>query len=346
MPQHKSAKILVTGGAGYIGSHTIIDLIDNGFTNIVSVDNFTNSEPRTFERIKKITGVEIKNYNLNLAEDDLSELFKTEKIDAVIHFAALKAVGESEEKPLLYYKNNISGLINLLEKCIEYNTTKFIFSSSCTVYGNPEKLPVNEETPVAPKPLSVYGNTKKIGEEILNDVATKQKNINVVALRYFNPVGAHPTGKIGELPKGVPNNLIPFITQTAAGIREKLTVFGNDYNTPDGSCIRDYIHVMDIAHAHTLALEYLLKNKNSEPFEVFNLGSGTGVSVLEIIKAFEETNNVQLNYIIGNRRPGDVEAVYSDSSKALKVLGWKPQYGLEEMVKSAWKWQQRLLSEE
>jgi UDP-glucose 4-epimerase len=345
MPQHKSAKILVTGGAGYIGSHTIIDLIDNGFTNIVSVDNFTNSEPETFERIEKITGFAVKNYNLNLAEDDLSELFQTENFDAVIHFAALKAVGESEEKPLLYYKNNISGLINLLEKCIEFNTSKFIFSSSCTVYGNPEKLPVNEKTPVAPKPLSVYGNTKKIGEEILNDVATKQKNINVVALRYFNPVGAHPSGKIGELPKGVPNNLIPFITQTAAGIRERLTVFGDDYNTPDGSCIRDYIHVMDIAHAHTLALEYLLKNKNSEPFEVFNLGSGTGVSVLEIIKAFEEINNVQLNYIIGNRRPGDVEAVYSDSSKALKILGWQPQYTLEDMVLSAWKWQQQLSAE-
>lgn len=333
--------LLVTGGAGYIGSHTIIDLIENGQKNIISIDNFSNSDAKTFDRIEKITGCKIKNYNIDLQNfEDVKTIFQENEIESVIHFAAHKAVGESVHEPIKYYKNNLISILNLLDA----GAKKFIFSSSCTVYGQPNSFPVDESFPIL-FAESPYGNTKQIGEEIIKDYSKSNSDFSSVLLRYFNPVGAHMSGEIGELPNGTPNNLVPFITQTAIGLRDKLTVFGNDYNTPDGSCVRDYIHVMDIAHAHTLALKRLLDNESESAIEIFNLGKGKGISVLEMIKAFENTSGEKLNYTIGERREGDIEAIFSNSNKASNKLGWNCKYSLDEMMSSAWKWEQNLKQE-
>jgi len=326
--------ILVTGGAGYIGSHTIIDLIDSGY-DVISIDNFYNAEPDSFDRIKKITGVDVKNYNIDLQNfEDVQQVFNENNIQSVIHFAAYKAVGESVHEPMKYYRNNLLSIINLLES----GAKNFIFSSSCTVYGQPDQFPVDESFPIIPAE-SPYGNTKQVGEEIITDYSHATPEFRSVLLRYFNPVGAHSSGLNGELPKGVPSNLVPFITQTAYGLRDKITVFGDDYNTNDGSCIRDYIHVMDIAHAHTLAIGRLLNNKNKKNIEVFNLGSGNGVSVLEMIEAFKKSTNQPLNYTIGPRREGDIAKIYSDSTKAKETLGWECKRNLEEIMRSAWEWE-------
>ncbi|MBL4652282.1 MAG: UDP-glucose 4-epimerase GalE [Flavobacteriales bacterium] len=337
-----TGNILITGGAGYIGSHTIIDLTGLTENKLISVDNFDNSTSQTFERVKQIVDYKITNYEVNLTDlEKTKQIFQDNSISAIIHFAAHKAVGESVENPLKYYHNNLQSLINLLHCCKEFEVANFIFSSSCTIYGQPKNIPVTESSPILPAE-SPYGNTKQIGEEILQDYCKANSNFKAIALRYFNPVGAHMSGLIGELPNGIPNNLVPFITQTAIGLREKITVFGGDYNTRDGSCVRDYIHVSDIAHAHTLALNRLLKNETKQQFEAFNLGTGNGVTVLEAIKAFEKVSGKKLNYKIGPRREGDIEAVYSDSSKANKELGWIPKHNLEDMMASAWKWELKL----
>ncbi len=338
-------KILVTGGCGYIGSHTIVDLMENGY-DVVSVDNNSRSSPRIFEGIEKITGRKVKNYKVDLCNfDDTFAIFQeNEDISGIIHFAAYKSVGESVINPLLYFENNLVSLINLLKCVQEFNIPYFVFSSSCTVYGNPDKIPVTESTP--PKPAeSPYGYTKQMGEQIINEFS-KASDTQCVLLRYFNPVGAHPSAMIGELPIGKPANLVPAITQTAIGKLPQLQVFGNDYPTRDGSCIRDYIHVCDIAHAHTLALEFLLKDTTEKRCEVFNLGSGNGVSVLEAINAFEKVSGVKLNYVVGPRRPGDVIAIYANNDFARKTLGWELKYSLDEMMATAWKWEQRLKVDE
>ena len=334
--------ILITGGAGYIGSHTLIDLAEITTEELISVDNFENSSAATFDRIAAICQKKVDNTEIDLTDlQKTTEVFQNNKITAIIHFAAHKAVGDSVEQPLKYYHNNIQSLVNLLQCCEEFRVNHFIFSSSCTVYGQPEVLPVDESSPILPAE-SPYGNTKQIGEEIIKDFCAANPSFNTIALRYFNPVGAHISGLNGELPTGVPSNLVPFITQTAIGLREELTAFGADYNTRDGSCIRDYIHVSDIAHAHTLALNRLQNNDNKEQFEVFNLGSGNGTTVLEAIKAFEKVSGVSLNYKIGPRRDGDIEQVYSDSTKAKNELGWETKINLEEMMSSAWKWELQL----
>lgn len=333
-------KILVTGGAGYIGSHTIIEILERTSWKVISTDSFINSSPATFDRIKKITNKEIKNYSLDLCDEKKTKKIFSENSDivGVIHFAALKSVPESVKHPDLYYKNNMGSLKNILNCLKEFQIHNFIFSSSCSVYGNIDKLPVNEKTPVQ-KAQSPYGHTKQEGEKLIELFSKKNKNINSIALRYFNPVGAHPSGFIGEAPKKRFENIVPNITETAIGNQKEFTVFGNDYKTRDGSCIRDYIHVSDIANAHVLALKYLFEKKNKSNYEIFNLGSGQGVSVLEAINAFEKISGVKLNYKIGLRRTGDVEAIYSDSSKAEKLIGWKPKYSIEQMMGSAWKWQ-------
>lgn len=335
-------KILVTGVTGYIGSHTAIELLKRDEVEVVGVDNLMNSQKATLDRIHQITGKHVKFYEVDLCDkNSTSSVFEKEgKIDGIIHFAALKAVGESVEKPLLYYRNNLDSLINILEASKKHGTDNFIFSSSCSLYGNVSRLPVNEETALS-KTESPYAHTKLVGEEILR-ATIKIQDIKVCSLRYFNPVGAHESGLNGELPISKPNNLVPIITQTAIGKMDKMFVHGNDYDTRDGSCIRDYIHVTDIANAHLLALDHLIQGKNNSKFEVFNLGTGNGVTVLEAIRAFEKVSGVQLNYEMGPRREGDVAAIYSDSSKALKELGWKPKYSLEEMMESAWKWEQNL----
>ncbi|HCQ29857.1 MAG TPA: UDP-glucose 4-epimerase GalE [Flavobacteriales bacterium] len=337
------SKILITGGAGYIGSHTIVDLIENNFTNLISVDNFSNSSKDTFDRIKEITGKDVKNYNVDLCNLEQTEkIFEENRdISGIIHFAAYKAVGESVEKPLKYYHNNIESLVNMLKLAKKYNVPNIIFSSSCSVYGNIDKLPVTEDTPL-PKAESPYAYTKQIGERMLQDFLKISPNQKAIALRYFNPVGAHPTGKLGEMPIGVPNNLVPFITQTAIGIREKLTIFGNDYPTKDGTCIRDYIHVSDIAHAHVLALQKLMNDKNFPQYDVINLGTGNGVSVKKVVDAFEKVTGKKLNYEYGPRRPGDAVAIYANNQKAIKVLNWTPKYNLNDMMLSAWKWEKNL----
>lgn len=338
-------KILVTGGCGYIGSHTIIDLVENGF-EVISVDNNSRSTPRILEGIEKITGKKIKNYKVDLCNyDDTFAIFQeNDDISGIIHFAAYKAVGESVELPLMYFENNLLSLINLLKCVQEFAIPYFVFSSSCTVYGNPDSIPVTEKTP--PKPAeSPYGYTKQMGEQIINEFS-KANPTQCILLRYFNPVGAHPTASIGELPIGKPANLVPAITQTAMGKLPQMTVYGDDYPTRDGSCIRDYIHVCDIAHAHTLGLLYLLDEKTSNRCEVFNLGSGNGVTVLEAIKSFEKVSGVKLNYVIGPRRPGDVVAIYADNQYARDMLGWEIKYSLDEMMLTAWKWEQRLKEEE
>ncbi|MBX2841910.1 MAG: UDP-glucose 4-epimerase GalE [Flammeovirgaceae bacterium] len=337
--------ILVTGGCGYIGSHTIIEILRNTDFKVISVDNCINSSPDTMDRIEKITGVKVKNYNIDLTDKKATlEIFEeNEDILGVIHFAALKAVGESVQKPMWYYENNMNSLLSILNACQRSEVNNFIFSSSCSLYGNVAQLPVDENTPLS-KTESPYAHTKKIGEEIIENII-HVNNINAIALRYFNPVGADKTGLIGENPINKPSNLVPVITQTAVGIIPKLTVFGDDYNTKDGSCIRDYIHVTDIADAHIKALQYLKAGKNSGKFEIFNLGTGDGVTVLEVIKAFEKVTDQKLNYELGPKRPGDVEAIYSNSAKAEKLLGWKTKISLEDMMASAWKWQQTLEKE-
>ena len=333
-------KILVTGGAGYIGSHTIVELINAGF-DVCTIDNFDNSYPEVLDNLKKITGKEIDFEKVDIRDKAALKKYIMAKqgIDAVIHFAANKAVGESVAFPLKYYENNVGGTVNLLEAMQDANITNIVFSSSCTVYGEANP-PVDENTPI-PVAQSPYGNTKQICEEILNDqtIATK---LNVVSLRYFNPVGAHETALIGELPIGIPNNLVPFITQTAIGKREFLTVFGNDYPTPDGTCIRDYIHVVDLALAHVSAINFLLHKKYTSAFSVFNLGTGQGSSVLDAIKSFEKVSGQKLNYKFGPRRAGDVVQIYASCDKALKELGWKTERDLEECMRSSWKWEQHL----
>lgn len=337
--------ILITGGAGYIGSHTIIDLIENGYEDIISIDNFSNSSPRTFERIEKITGKQIKNYNVDCCDlNRLRKVFQEEEnITGIIHFAAFKAVGESVEQPLKYYHNNIASLVNILKCTSEFNVSNFIFSSSCSVYGNIDELPVTEKSPL-PKAESPYAYTKQIGEQMLIDFLKNEKSM-VIALRYFNPVGAHDSGLNGEVPVGTPNNLVPFITQTAVGLREKLTIFGNDYDTKDGTCIRDYIHVSDIAHAHVLALEKLNRSEIKDQFNVINLGTGNGVSVKEMVDAFESVNQVPLKFEFGPRRAGDSVAIYADNQLAKKLLDWEPKHDLDSMMLTAWKWEQNLAKE-
>ncbi len=334
-------KILVTGGIGYIGSHTIIDLIENGF-EVISADNLSRSDVKILEGIEKITGKKIKNYKIDLCKyDDTNTIFiENPDITGVIHFAAYKAVGESVKAPLLYYENNFDSLINVLHCVQEFAILYFVFSSSCTVYGQPEVIPVTENTPMK-QAESPYGYTKQVGERMCTDVA-KTSVAQMALLRYFNPVGAHPSNEIGELPIGVPQNLVPAITQTAIGKLPQLTVYGNDYNTTDGSCLRDYIHVCDIAHAHTLALQYLIAEKNKEDVEIFNLGSGKGTTVLEAIAAFEKVSGQKLNYTIGPKRQGDVESIYANNIKATAELGWQCKYGINEMMQTAWAWEQKI----
>jgi UDP-glucose 4-epimerase len=337
-------KILVTGGLGFIGSHTVVQLQEDGY-EVVILDNLSNSTIEVLSRIESITCIKPVFYKVDMLDKlKLLEIFIAEKnIDTVIHFAASKAVGESVQEPLKYFHNNLLSLIHLLECMEEFNVINMVFSSSATVYGDPATLPATESTPFK-KALSSYGSTKQIGEEIIEKTAAV-KNINAISLRYFNPVGAHPSGLIGELPLGIPNNLMPFITQTAAGIREKLVVFGNDYDTPDGSCLRDYIHVVDLAKAHVKSCDRLSEGRVSHKFEVYNIGTGNPISVLEIINAFEQCNALSLNYTIGKRREGDATAVYADVRKAAEVLGWKAELGLKEMVTSAWNWQTKLMEQ-
>jgi UDP-glucose 4-epimerase len=339
------AKILVTGGCGYIGSHTIVDLIENGF-DVISVDDNSRSTDYLVEGIQKITGKKIKNYHVDLKnfDDTLAVFQENDDISGVIHFAAYKAVGESVAEPLMYYENNMFSLINLLKCVKEFKVPYFVFSSSCTVYGNPDEVPVTEKTPEK-KAESPYGATKQMGERIVSDFAAESKTACIL-LRYFNPVGAHPSIQIGELPLGKPANLVPAITQTAIGKLPQMQVFGDDYPTRDGSCVRDYIHVSDIANAHTLSVQYLMDKKNASVCEVFNLGSGNGVTVLEAIKAFEKVSGVKLNYAMGPRRPGDVVSVYANNDHAVKTLGWKIRFSLDEMMETAWKWELKVKQDE
>jgi len=332
--------ILVTGGTGYIGSHTVVELMESGF-DVVIIDNLSNSSIEVLEGVEKITGKRPLFEKLDLCDKNSLDQFFTRypSIQAVIHFAASKAVGESVEKPLLYYRNNLLSLINLLEGMMASGINPLVFSSSCTVYGQPDQLPVTENSPVKPA-LSPYGNTKQISEEIIRDTINSKAPLRAISLRYFNPIGAHPSGLIGELPLGMPNNLVPFITQTAAGIRKELLVFGNDYSTPDGTAIRDYINVVDLSKAHVVAIQRLVSQQQKAAYEVFNLGTGRGYSVLEIIKTFEKVTGVKINYRITGRRPGDIEKVWADTSLANNELGWKAEKTLEETLASAWKWEQ------
>jgi UDP-glucose 4-epimerase len=336
-------KILVTGGLGYIGSHTVVELAQKGLTPII-IDNLSNSNLKVLDNISELIGYKPIFYKGDVCiKKDVKKVFNEHTdIGAVIHFAAYKAVGESVQKPLMYYYNNLVSLITLLQVMEEKNCYNIVFSSSCTVYGEPDKLPVDEFSPIK-QAASPYGNTKQIGEEILRDCAAANPNLQAISLRYFNPIGAHDSGKIGELPNGIPNNLVPFITQTAARLREILNVWGNDYNTPDGTCIRDYINVVDLAKAHVIAIERLLNKTNKKNFEFFNIGTGIGNSVLEIIQSFERVSGQKLNYQFANRRPGDVEKIYADTQYANKELGWKAQKTLDETILSAWKWQLNLL---
>ena len=335
-------QILVTGGTGYIGSHTVVELISEGF-EVVIVDNLSNSKVEVLDGIEKITGARPAFEKFDLCEKEKVDAFfkKYTNLQAIIHFAASKAVGESVNKPLLYYRNNLNSLMNLLDAMGTNKVNNLIFSSSCTVYGQPDKLPVNEQAPIK-KATSPYGNTKQIAEEIIQDTINAVADIKSIALRYFNPIGAHASANIGELPIGVPQNLVPFVTQTAIGIRQELKVFGNDYNTPDGSCIRDYIHVVDLAKAHVVAVKRLLENKNKKRFEVFNLGTGRGVSVLEILNTFEKVTGARVNYCIAPRREGDIEQIWADPAIANNELGWTAKSTLDETLLSAWKWEQNL----
>ncbi|MBK9335367.1 MAG: UDP-glucose 4-epimerase GalE [Lewinellaceae bacterium] len=334
--------ILVTGGAGFIGSHTIVALTEAGYRPVI-LDDFSNSRQRVLDGLRQILGHEVPCYVQDCNDRTaLLDIFQRENIGGVIHFAAFKAVGESMDEPLRYYRNNLGSLLTLLEVMLETGVSNLIFSSSCTVYGEPEVLPVTETAPVLPA-TSVYGNTKQVGEEILRDVVAAGKPLRVISLRYFNPVGAHPSAHIGELPLGAPNNLVPFITQTAAGLRAQITIFGDDYPTPDGTCIRDYIHVMDLAEAHVAALRTLPQDGTTSHYDVFNVGAGQGISVLEVVRAFEEVAGQKLNYRIGPRRAGDVVAVYADATKAHERLGWATKRSLREALADAWRWEKALL---
>ena len=335
-------KILVTGGNGYIGSHTVVELQQSGY-EVIIVDNLSNSGIEVLDNIERITGIKPAFAQFDLADEKKTDEFFSQNTDikAIIHFAASKAVGESVEKPLLYYRNNLVSLINILQCQIKYNVPNIVFSSSCTVYGQPDVLPVTEKTQ-RKDAESPYGNTKRVCEDILSDTILANPHLKAVALRYFNPVGAHSSALIGELPLGVPQNLVPFITQAAAGLLGELKVFGNDYNTPDGSAIRDYIHVVDLAKAHVIAIERLLKGKNKLNYEIFNLGTGTGLSVLEVVTGFEKATGVKLNYKIVDRRPGDIEKIWADTTFANEELGWKTEKGLEETLLSAWNWEKKV----
>lgn len=334
-------KVLVTGGTGYIGSHTVVELIENGY-EVYIIDNLSNSDVDVVDRITEITGTRPHFEKIDICDKtSLSQCFKQNQgIDAVIHFAALKSVSESVSKPIEYYSNNVLGLLNILDEMRNNNVNSIVFSSSCTVYGQPSSLPVAENAPLQPA-TSPYGNTKKMCEEILRDSSSAISSLKCIALRYFNPIGAHPSALIGERPIGVPANLIPFITQTAYGLRDELKVFGDDYNTPDGSCIRDYLHVVDLAKAHVIAVNRLLDNKNKQDYEVFNLGTGKGVSVLEAIDSFERVSGKKLKYRIVGRRPGDIEKIWADPSFSNKELGWKAQSTLDEAMKTAWEWEKK-----
>ena len=336
-------KILVTGGLGFIGSHTVVELQNEGF-EVIIIDNLSNSSETVLGGIIKITGKKPVFENLDVRDKAAVQNFfkKHNDIDGVIHFAASKAVGESVENPLLYYENNINSLVYLLQELQNKPNSNIIFSSSCTVYGQAEEMPITENAPIQVA-MSPYGNTKQIGEEIIRDVA-KVSNIKAILLRYFNPIGAHPSAEIGELPIGIPQNLVPFITQTGFGLRKELSVYGNDYPTPDGTAVRDYIHVVDLAKAHVIALQRLLNNKNVSPVETFNLGTGTGSSVLEVIQAFEKVSGQKLPYKIVDRREGDITSAYANTDKANTVLGWKAKSTLEEAMASAWKWEQKIRS--
>ena len=336
-------KILVTGGLGFIGSHTVVELQNQGF-DVIIIDNLSNTSLSVLDGIANITGINTAFEKLDLRDKNkVQDFFKRHHdIDGVIHFAASKAVGESVEKPLLYYENNLNTLIYLLQELEKKSEAHFIFSSSCTVYGQAETMPITEDASIQVA-MSPYGNTKQIGEEIITDVA-KVTTVNAILLRYFNPVGSHPSAEIGELPIGVPQNLVPFITQTGFGLRKELSVFGDDYPTPDGTCVRDYIHVVDLAKAHVIAMQRLLNKMNIEKVEIFNLGTGTGSTVLEVIHAFEKVSGQKLPYKIVARREGDITSAYANTDKANNILGWKAQYTLEEAMASAWKWEQKIRS--
>lgn len=333
-------KILITGGAGFIGSHTAVSLVQSGFEPVI-LDNFSNSDHSVIHSLERILEMKIKWYEADcLDRDSVREIFSENEFAGVIHFAASKAVGESVANPLKYYRNNVESLLILLEAMGEFGVKDLVFSSSCTVYGQPEILPVSETTP-RQEAESPYGNTKKICEDILRDYIKSGAKSRIVALRYFNPIGAHPSSEIGELPKGVPANLVPFITQTAAGIRQQLTVFGDDYDTPDGTCVRDYIHVLDLADAHVKSIQYLFKQQDTF-YDVFNVGTGNGNTVLEVIKAFEKVSGKKLNYRIGPRREGDVIKTWANTDKIKNLLGWTPKYSLEDSMRDAWNWQVKL----
>ena len=332
-------KVLVTGGAGFIGSHTVVELIKNGFDPII-IDDFRNSEKFVLTQLEKLCNKKIISYNVDCCNYSLmEEVFQKEKPEGVIHFAADKSVNESVNNPLKYYENNVGSLVVLLKLISKYPVKSFVFSSSCTVYGNPENVPVNEQSPIK-KAFSPYGFSKQVCEQCLKDFHTSNSKNSIILLRYFNPIGAHPSGLIGELPIGVPNNLIPYITQTAAGIREKVVVFGDTYETADGTCLRDYIHVCDLAQSHVLALKHSLQNPES--IDTFNVGTGKGNSVLEVIKTFEKINRLTLNYEIGAKREGDAPVVYADNSYIKSKLNWCPKFSLEDALLHAWKWQQTL----
>lgn len=335
-------KILVTGGTGYIGSHTVVELINAGHTPVI-VDNLSNSNIGVLDGIKSITGESVPFYQIDVTDiQALDKVFSgNHDIRGIIHFAASKAVGESVKEPLKYYRNNLVGLMNILECMKKHKVGSLVFSSSCTVYGQPDILPVTENAPIKPA-LSPYGNTKQICEEIIRDTVASCDGLHAILLRYFNPIGAHPSALIGELPLGVPQNLIPYVTQTAAGIRECLTIFGEDYDTPDGSCIRDYINVTDLAKAHVVSVDRMENGKQNSDVEVFNIGTGRGTSVFEIVNLFEKVTGVKLNYKVGPRREGDIEKVWADASIANNILGWKAEKSMEETLASAWKWQQSL----
>lgn len=334
------SKILVTGGLGYIGSHTVVALQNAGY-EVVIIDDLSNTDIDFLDRITSITNIKPTYFEIDLKnQEKVNEFFQQNKVDGIIHFAAYKAVGESVEKPLMYYRNNLVGLLNVLDAMKDFDTDNIIFSSSCTVYGQADKMPIDEKTPLK-KPESPYGKTKQMGEEILEDFSSAFDK-NVICLRYFNPVGAHQTAKIGELPKGVPNNLIPYVTQTAAGIRETLSVWGDDYPTRDGTAIRDYIDVNDLADAHVKAINRLVEKKNKSKLEFFNLGTGTGSTVLEVVNAFENANDLKLNYQIKERRAGDIIEAYADNSFAENELGWQPKTTLAESMRTAWEWQKGL----
>lgn len=332
-------KVLVTGGTGYIGSHTAVELINEGF-DVIIIDNLSNSDITVLDGIEQITGYRPEFHQIDLKDKKaVSEFFEEHtSLDSIVHFAAYKAVGESTEKPLMYYRNNLLSTLHLLEHMVQYSVPHIVFSSSCTVYGQPDKLPVDESAPIK-KPLSPYGSTKQMSERMIEDAATANNVVKGIALRYFNPIGAHPSALIGEKPEGIPDNLLPFITQTALGLRDELKVFGDDYNTPDGTAIRDYINVVDLAKAHVKAIRRLQDNKNKSDYEFFNVGTGKGNSVMEIINAFEKATGQRIKHKITGRRPGDVEQVYADTRYANEELGWKAEATLEETLRSAWNWE-------